>query len=151
MFAFCILQSYGAGGFALAAVAQGKIWLYVAVLPAAVGKMLVESGILLEAVTEILEHVWGSWNTKADKSPESNLWILEHAWDTIVDGISEITIGKKLEHVWNVMVYKTSESAIEIKLRTQLEWLTKSPLPERSDELLCGTLLTNPQNVRAAR
>ncbi|KAI9774120.1 MAG: hypothetical protein M1840_005213 [Geoglossum simile] len=57
---FAFLQSYGAGGFAGSAIRMAGVWVGIAVLLAAVGKLLLENGVITEKVGEIVERVWNS-------------------------------------------------------------------------------------------
>ncbi|KAI9770844.1 MAG: hypothetical protein M1839_003039 [Geoglossum umbratile] len=68
MFAF--LQSYGAGGFARHAMRLAGAWVVVALLLAAVGKLLMENEVKMGTVVEIVERVWNS--TVAEKPSQGD-------------------------------------------------------------------------------
>jgi hypothetical protein len=55
---FAFLQSYGARGFASNAVRLAGMWLVIAVVLAAVGKVLIEKGVLEEDVCKCLQPAW---------------------------------------------------------------------------------------------
>jgi hypothetical protein len=57
---FAFLQSNGAGGFASNAVKMAGKWVLIAVILAAVGKLLIEKGMAEENACGVLEKCWTS-------------------------------------------------------------------------------------------
>jgi hypothetical protein len=60
---FAFLQSNGAGGFARTAFRMAGMWLLIAVLLAAVGKLLIDNGLVEVEVSATLERAWNHVTT----------------------------------------------------------------------------------------